>query len=168
VVSGAGVTVEEVRGEWAKINANKMGWIPLSLLRAVSDVPQSIEEKRKTLIEDSARMTGVPYVWGGISGNGIDCSGLSRLLHKWVGMELPRDADMQHAGVRPVEPPFEVGDLLFFREIGKERLVTHVGISLGGWRMVHASQGRNGVYVDDVQEVPALREIFVSAGSFLR
>ncbi|HEX6033540.1 MAG TPA: NlpC/P60 family protein [Anaerolineales bacterium] len=168
VVSGAGVTVEEVRGEWAKINVNKTGWIPLSLLRAVRDVPQSIEEKRKTLIEDSARMTGVPYVWGGISGNGIDCSGLSRLLHKWVGMDLPRDADMQHAAARPVEPPFEVGDLLFFREIGKERLVTHVGISLGGWRMVHASQGRNGVYVDDVQEVPALREIFVSAGSFLR
>lgn len=168
VVSGMGVTVDEVHGEWAKIIGNKTGWMPLSLLRPVGDLPQSIGEKRKALIEDSAQMTGVPYVWGGISGNGIDCSGLSRLLHKWVGMDIPRDADMQHAAARPVEPPFEVGDLLFFREIGKERLVTHVGISLGGWRMVHASQGRNGVYVDDVQEVPSLKEIFVSAGSFIR
>jgi cell wall-associated NlpC family hydrolase len=83
-------------------------------------------------------------------------------------VEVLRDADMQYAAAIPVEPPFEAGDLLFFREIGKERSVTHVGISLGGWRMIHASQGRNGVYVDDVQQVSSLKEIFVSAGSFLR
>ena len=168
VVSGTGVAVEEVRGEWAKVIASKTGWMPASLLRAVSEIPESIEEKRKTLIEDSTRLIGVPYVWGGISGNGIDCSALARLLHKWVGVDIPRDADMQHSAAKPVEPPFEVGDLLFFREIGKERAVTHVGISLGGWRMVHSSQGRNGVYVDDVQDVASLKEIFVSAGSFLR
>ena len=168
VLSGAGVAVEEVHGEWARIVANKTGWMPLSLLRALSDIPESIEEKRKTLVEDAARMTGVPYVWGGISGNGIDCSGLTRLLHKWVGLDLPRDADLQYAAARPVEPPFEIGDLLFFREIGKERLVTHVGISLGGWTMMHASQGRNGVYIDNVQERESLKQIFVSARSFLR
>jgi len=168
VVSGAGVVVEEIRAEWAKVIANKTGWLPASFLRAVDDLPQTIEEKRKTLIEDSSRMIGVPYVWGGISGNGIDCSGLTRLLHKWVGHDLPRDADMQYAAAKPVEPPFEIGDLLFFREIGKERHVTHVGLSLGGWRMIHASQRRNGVYVDDVQETPSLKAIFVSAGSFLR
>lgn len=168
VVSGSGVAVEEVSGEWANVIANKTGWMPASLLRALGEVPESMEEKRKTLIEDSGLLIGVPYVWGGISGNGIDCSGLSRLLHKWVGVDIPRDADMQHSAAKPVEPPFEVGDLLFFREIGKERAVTHMGISLGGWRMIHSSQGRNGVYVDDVQNVPSLKEIFVSAGSFLR
>jgi len=61
-----------------------------------------------------------------------------------------------------------VGDLLFFREGGSERRITHVGISLGGWTMIHSSRGRNGVYIDDVQEREALRQIFVSAGSFLR
>jgi cell wall-associated NlpC family hydrolase len=120
------------------------------------------------LLKDSARMIGVPYVWGGTSGNGIDCSGLSRLLHKWIGIDTPRDADMQFAAAKPVEPPFEVGDLLFFREIGKERQVTHMGISLGGWRMVHSSQGRNGVYLDDVEENEALQQIYVGARSFLR
>jgi uncharacterized protein YgiM (DUF1202 family) len=168
VVSGASVAVEEVRGEWANVSANQTGWMPLSHLRPLSEYPELIEEKRKTLIEDSARMIGVPYVWGGISGNGIDCSALARLLHKWIGLDIPRDADMQHTAGKPVEPPYEVGDLLFFREIGKERLVTHVGISLGGWKMIHSSQGRNGVYVDDVQEVASLKQIFVSAGSFLR
>jgi cell wall-associated NlpC family hydrolase len=168
LVSGTGVEVEDVRGEWSKVVANKTGWMPSFLLRAISELPKSIEEKRMTLIDDSARMIGVPYVWGGISGNGIDCSGLARLLHKWVGLDLPRDADMQHRAAKPVEPPFEVGDLLFFREVGKKRQVTHMGISLGGWRMIHSSQERNGVYIDNVQERESLKQIFVSAGSFLR
>ena len=168
LVSGTSVEVKDVRGAWSKVIANKTGWMPSSLLRAFSELPKSTEDKRQTLIEDSARMIGVPYVWGGTSGNGIDCSGLGRLLHKWIGIDLPRDADMQHGAAGPVEPPFEVGDLLFFHEVGKKRKVTHVGISLGGWRMIHSSQGNNGVYIDDVQEHPTLKENFVSAGSFLR
>jgi gamma-D-glutamyl-L-lysine dipeptidyl-peptidase len=168
LVSGTDVVVADIQGEWAKVIANRTGWMPCSLLRPVSKLPKSIAEKRNTLIEDAARMIGVPYLWGGTSGNGIDCSGLARLLHRWVGLDLPRDADMQHLAARPVEPPFEIGDLLFFHEAGKKRKVTHVGLSLGGWRMIHSSQGNNGVYIDDVQERPSLRENFVSAGSMLR
>ena len=168
LVSGTAVPVEETRGEWAKVTANKPGWMPLSLLRALRDLPTAVEDRRRTLIADSARMIGVPYLWGGISGNGIDCSGFARLLHRWLGIDIPRDADMQHATAKPVEPPFEAGDLLFFRERGSEREITHVGVSLGGWRMVHASRGRNGVYIDDVQERESLKQIFGSAGSFLR
>ena len=168
VVNGTGIAVEETRGEWAKVAANKTGWIPVSLLRAINDIPESVDEKRKTILEDSRRLIGVPYLWGGTSGNGIDCSGFVRLLHQWVGVDIPRDADMQHATAKPVEPPFETGDLLFFRESGSERTVTHVGISLGGWTMIHSSRRNNGVYMDDVQERESLKQIFVSAGSFLR
>ena len=168
VLSGTGVVLEETGGKWAKVKANKTGWMPLSLLRAISDIPESIEEKRKMLIEDSMRMIGVPYLWGGTSGNGIDCSGFVRLLHQWVGVDIPRDADMQHAAAKPVEAPFEVGDLLFFAESESKRKITHVGMSLGGWKMIHSSRGRNGVYIDDVQERRSLKEIYVSTGSFLR
>jgi hypothetical protein len=168
VVSGTGVYVEETRGEWAKVIANKPGWMPSCYLRATADLPRSNEEKRATLIEDAARLIGVPYLWGGTSGNGIDCSGLARLLHRWIGLELPRDADMQHAAARPVEAPYEVGDLFFFAEHGSRRKITHVGVSLGGWRMVHSSGGNNGVYTDDLQQRQSLMDAFVSAGSFLR
>jgi len=134
----------------------------------LTELPETIEEKRKKLIEDSMRLIGVPYLWGGTSGNGIDCSGFARLLHRWIGVDIPRDADMQHAAAKPVEPPFEVGNLLFFAEGDSERKITHVGMSLGGWKMIHSSRSRNGVYVDDVQERESLMDIFISGGSFLR
>jgi len=83
-------------------------------------------------------------------------------------VDIPRDADMQHNTANPVEPPFEIGDLFFFGEGDSDRSITHVGISLGGWKMMHSSRGRNGVYMDDIQEVQHLKDIFVGAGSFLR
>ncbi|MEW6287893.1 MAG: NlpC/P60 family protein [Chloroflexota bacterium] len=168
LVSGTGVSVVEKRGDWAFVKANREGWVRASNLRALADIPQEIEEKRKLLVADAKRMIGVPYLWGGTSGNGIDCSGFVRLLHRWVGVDIPRDADMQHAAAKPVEPPYQIGDLFFFGEGGSQRKITHVGMSLGGWTMIHSSRGNNGVYVDDLQERKSLMEIFVSAGSFLR
>jgi len=168
VVSGTGVVVEETQDGWSLISANKTGWLPSIHLRGLTEFPKTIDEKRKALIEDSACMIGVPYLWGGTTGNGIDCSGFVRLLHRWVGVDIPRDADMQHAAANPVQPPFEAGALLFFAESGSKRKITHVGMSLGGWKMIHSSRSHNGVYIDDVQEREVLKEIFVSAGSYLR
>lgn len=168
LVSGTGVSVEEKRGDWSLVKANQEGWVPSSSLRALAEIPESIEAKRELMVQDSLRMVGVPYLWGGTSGNGIDCSGFARLLHRWVGIDIPRDADMQHDAAKPVEPPYEIGDLFFFAEGASKRSITHVGMSLGGWTMIHSSRGRNGVYVDDLQERKPLMDIFVSAGSFLR
>jgi cell wall-associated NlpC family hydrolase len=103
-----------------------------------------------------------------MSGNGIVCSGFARRLHRWIGLEIPRDADMQLAAGRPVEPPLVTGDLLFFGEGDSQPRITHVGLSLGGWKMVHSSRGNNGVYVDDLQDKKALMDIYISAGSYLR
>ena len=168
VVSGTGVIVGEVRDGWSCINANRSGWVPSQALRPVAEIPQTLQEKRGILLEDARRMIGVPYLWGGTSGNGIDCSGFARLLHRWIGQEIPRDADMQCAAARPVEPPFEAGDLFFFGEGDGDRHITHVGVSLGGWTMIHSSRGNNGVYVDNLQERKSLMDIYISAGSFLR
>jgi hypothetical protein len=168
LVSGTGVSLEETREGWSLVQANQKGWVPCSCLRAVGDFPKSTDDKRSLLVVDALRMIGTPYLWGGTSGNGIDCSGFVRLLHRWIGVEIPRDADMQHKAAPAVKPPFEVGDLLFFGEGEGARNITHVGMSFGGWKMIHSSRSRNGVYVDDVQEVQFLKEIFVSGGSFLR
>jgi gamma-D-glutamyl-L-lysine dipeptidyl-peptidase len=168
LMSGTAVLAEETRGAWVRVIANKSGWIPSQHLRALEDLPKAVEEKRRVLLEDSQRMTGVPYLWGGLSGNGIDCSGFAYLLHRWIGIDIPRDADMQCEAARPVEPPFEPGDLFFFAEDDDRQNISHVGISLGGWRMIHSSRSRNGVYVDDLNERRSLMDIYVRAGSFLR
>ena len=168
IMSGTGVVVEETNAGWSRVQANKPGWIQSNHLRALSDLPASLAEKRAAIVQDSQRMTGIPYLWGGTSGNGIDCSGLARLLHRWVGIEIPRDADLQCNAAKPVEPPYEIGDLFFFAEDDSKRNITHVGISLGGWKMIHSSRGRNGVYVDEVVDGTFLKKIFASAGSFLR
>ena len=168
VVSGTGVIVSETRDGWSCITVNRSGWVPSQALRAVAEIPQTLLEKQETLVEDARRMIGVPYLWGGTSGNGIDCSGFADLLHRWIGLQIPRDADMQSEAARPVEPPFEVGDLFFFGEGDGDRHTTQVGVSLGGWTMIHSSRGNNGVYVDNLQERKSLMDIYVSAGSFLR
>lgn len=168
LLSGTGVRLEELRGEWARVAASQTGWIPSLYLREIAALPKTVEEKRKILLEDAQRMTGVPYLWGGMTGNGIDCSGLACLLHRWIGVEIPRDADMQCEAARPVEPPFEVGDLFFFAEDDDKQNISHVGMSLGGWDMIHSSRSRNGVYMDNLQERTSLMEIYVGAGSFIR
>ena len=78
-------------------------------------------------------------------------------------------ADMQFAAAAPVEPPFQPGDLLYFGSSQDgHRSITHVGMSLGGWRIIHSSGSRNGVYEDDVRAGSWLRDRFIGANTFLQ
>lgn len=167
LLGGAFVAVTAEQGQWVEVQANLRGWLPSARLRALAEIPSSAAEKRALIVQDGLAMTGVPYLWGGCSANGIDCSGLAQLLHRWAGITIPRDADMQlHAG-QPVEPPFLAGDLIFFGRPEDVRSITHVGISLGGWQMIHSSRARNGVYIDDVQAVAHLWDSYYGACTYL-
>lgn len=93
------------------------------------------------IIATAKQMNGFPYLWGGTSAKGIDCSGFVAMTYLAHGIVLRRDASQQvQCGQRlAIDNPllFEAGDLLFFGTC--EQHVTHVGISLGGGRFIHAS-----------------------------
>jgi len=169
VLGGTAVAVAGQEQGWANLElaGGMKGWLPGQDLRALAALPTSENDRRSCMMADAVTMTGVPYLWGGCSANGIDCSGFAQLLHRWVGLALPRDADMQYTAGKPVEPPFQPGDLLFFGEKGENRRITHVAVSLGGWQIIHSSRSRNGVHVDDVQSVEHLRESYLCAASYL-
>jgi hypothetical protein len=169
VFGGTAVCVVESQGLWGRLvmAGDVEGWVPAAALRALDSLPSEAVARRRQITEDAARFIGVPYLWGGCTALGIDCSGTAQLVHRLAGVTIPRDADMQYEAGQPVEPPFQPGDLLFFGGDGGSRSITHVGISLGGWRILHSSRARNGVYRDDVQAVEGLRERFVGARTFL-
>ena len=177
-VLGGTAVAANVYGEWARVTLTGDrtaplrpgldGWLPAADLRPLSALPADEAGRRAQIIADAARFTGVPYLWGGCSAFGIDCSGYAQLLHRLAGLIIPRDADMQFDAGRPVSYPFQPGDLLFFGEGAAEaRKITHVAMSLGGWRVIHSSRSRNGVQEDDVQAVEHLRESFVCARTFV-
>jgi hypothetical protein len=105
---------------------------------------------------------GAPYLWGGRTEWGVDCSGLAQAIYAARGVALPRDSDQQF-GVG-VEVPlaslgagYHAGDLLFFAEQGR---VGHVAMWAGVGRIVHATLSRGGVVTEELfGDVPRLRRL---------
>lgn len=91
---------------------------------------------------------GVPYVWGGTTPSGFDCSGFVQRVFALNGIHLPRLADAQYYQGRPVKNP-SPGDLVFFSTYLPGP--SHVGIYLGGNQFIHASSHR-GVTVSSLTE----------------
>jgi cell wall-associated NlpC family hydrolase len=102
------------------------------------------------LTKTALRYLGVPYVWGGESRSGVDCSGFGPAVFRRNGLDLPRTADAQFGvGRRVLESRLQPGDLVFFQTYAEG--ASHVGIYLGDGHFVHASVS-NGVRVDSLSE----------------
>lgn len=80
-----------------------------------------------------------PYLWGGRTPAGIDCSGFSQLIYKSAGISIPRDASQQVELGEPIDfaSEMQVGDLAFFHN--DEGRVIHVGMVCGNNKIIHAS-----------------------------
>lgn len=78
-----------------------------------SECPQPTPGGIEIALQAIRRFIGVPYLWGGRTPFGYDCSGLAQAFHAFLGCSIPRDADQQFRAARPVESEPRPGDLLF-------------------------------------------------------
>jgi cell wall-associated NlpC family hydrolase len=84
------------------------------------------------LVRTAMSLIGAPYVWGGTSPSGFDCSGFTSYAYERIGIHIPRTADVQFAAGRPVAGDPLPGDLVFFQTY--DYGASHVGLYVGnGW-----------------------------------
>ena len=113
-----------------------------------------------SVIDTAKAFTGIPYLWGGTSEKGFDCSGFTKTVYYLNRIILPRDASQQALVGTFVDSTvnldkFQPGDLLFFGKRGrdiKSSKVVHVGIYVGNGKFIHASGmvKRNSLKKNDV------------------
>lgn len=132
------ITAKKVVGKttWVYGTANgKSGWVNASYLTTTKKVSADLSE----VISYGEKFLGTPYVWGGTTPSGFDCSGYTSYVYKNVlGKSLPRTSGAQYAASEKIsKDAAEVGDLVFFS--GNGRSITHVAIYAGNNRLLHAA-----------------------------
>lgn len=156
----AELEVVEAKGQWVELRlpGGRAGFVRSSQAKLVDrDLAQTIWLPQPSrLVETAVRLVGVPYLWGGTSPFGIDCSGFVQLIHRIHNVTLLRDANIQAGdprGERVEKHNLRTGDLVFFGK-GRDpdlKAITHVGMALDSDRFIH-SCGPSGVVITPFTE----------------
>lgn len=150
IVGGNRLCYEGEKGKYFKVSYpdGRVGYILRSEAMRESEWRENLKQDAESIIATAKSLMGVPYLWGGTSSKGVDCSGLMRTSLFMHDIIIPRDASQQaytgeHIDIAPDFSNLQPGDLLFFGSKAtatrKERVV-HVAMYMGGKRFIH-SQG---------------------------
>jgi hypothetical protein len=111
------------------------------------------------IVEQAKRFLDLPYLWGGVSSYGFDCSGLAHAMHRYFGISIPRDASDQAKQGTPVErKQLEAGDLVFFAHEEGKGSIHHVGIYAGDNQMIHSPETTKSIELVDMRTFKLARE----------
>jgi cell wall-associated NlpC family hydrolase len=128
----------EVEKDFLRVESERYGVVYVNLSDLLKETVSlyMIKPDSAGICREAEKFIGAPYLWGGKSFYGIDCSGLTQILMRRFGIELQRDSrDQVNQGIEIERDSVHAGDLLFFPN--------HVGLAVGKDLMVH-STGRNG------------------------
>lgn len=153
---GTRVQVIEQQGEWLKaiIKDGLEAFVYAPYMVARQDLvtraasTQSYnQDLASQIIEYAKQFVGVPYVYGGSSPKGFDCSGFTKYVYGKFNISLPRSAGgYSSVGTKVSRTDLKPGDILLFDRYGNERL-GHVGIYLGNDQFIHASSSKKKVVI---------------------
>lgn len=155
----------------------RLAYLPSGTLAPLKEWLDSRQATVANILEDAQAMLGRPYLWGGTSGKGMDCSGFTKTVFYLNGLLLPRDASQQvHVG-KAIDTNDDIsnlqaGDLLFFGLEGNEdqkEKITHVAIYMGDSKIIHAT-GQvkiESLNPEDDNFAPERLQTFVRAKRFL-
>lgn len=168
---GTTVTVLETKKKFYKIDCYDMvGYIAKSqvavndageyVVQAVADSTESTYlpsfsaqealEMRSELVALAKKYIGVPYVYGGVTTRGFDCSGYTQYVYRKLGITLNRTAASQASnGIIVAREDMQPGDLVIFSNTVGHRFGTHIGLYLGNGKIIHAGSSR-GVCIADL------------------
>ena len=128
--------------------------------------PTDEQGLRASLVESARSYLGIPYLFGGTTERGFDCSGLTGAVYRLNGLRLPRSSLAQFEAGSPVElDRARAGDLLFFATQGGGR-VSHVGLYVGQGAFIHAPRTGQGIRQDDLSD-RRHRNVFMGARTYL-
>ena len=147
---------------FGRVLAGQMGGLRTASSFNNTDVPARLPDGLSPAIDAAQQFLGVPYVWGGESPAGFDCSGLVQYVYGQLGVDLPRTAAEQARVGQPVASLAEArpGDLLAFHDP-----VDHIGIYAGNGLMVVAPKTGDVVKVQSVYDQPtAIRRVLPPRG----
>ncbi|MCB7481924.1 NlpC/P60 family protein [Christiangramia sediminis] len=149
LVAGAILEMEAEKGNFYKVRYpdGRAAFISKDDSAVYSQWLSALKASEENLMGTAEKLMGVPYLWGGTSAKGVDCSGFTKTIFFMNGMVIPRDASQQIREGKLIDSTgkFEklaVGDLLFFgrpaTDSTSERVV-HVGMWLGNNEFIHSS-----------------------------
>ncbi|MEM9350827.1 MAG: NlpC/P60 family protein [Pseudomonadota bacterium] len=127
---------EEAEGAWLKV-LSPGGWVALQHVDEISQPTLDWVVGAETFL-------GVPYLWGGNSSSGVDCSGLVQLAMYAAGRDCPRDSDLQEAAFPEAQGDLRRGDLVFWKG--------HVGILVDEETLLHANAHHMAVAKEPLAE----------------